>query len=52
MSQITYEEFEEKVHNIVKDYGGFEEEINEFLFDSGNLYSIFETARAVNSEEG
>ena len=51
---ISFEQFEEEVKNIVNNYYGapsdITRDINEFLFESGNIYSIYELARAVKGD--
>ena len=44
---ITYEEFEKQVRDMVETYGGFEEEINKFLFESNYLEYIIELSKIV-----
>ena len=47
---MTFEEFEKQVEKIVEDYMAPEnitDEIKNFLFESGNLYSIFELSKEV-----
>ena len=44
---MTFEEAEDKIKEEVKGYGAYNDEICEFLFDSGYLYTIMEIVKDV-----